>query len=452
VRRRVNCVVAPLLGVALAAIVFSTTSGSGGYMIRAELPNAAGLRTNFAVKIGGVPVGKVTHMDLGPHDRAIATLQIDPSAAPVGRDARISIRPSNLLGEKYVDLTPGDVHHPAASGVLIPRTRTAAPTELDDLLDTFDPDTRIALAVFLSEQGKSLIGRGGDLALTLSRMPRALDQARQLVGDLGHGNRALGRLVDESDRILVNVARHRRSLGHLVDVAGGTFETLASRQSQLGETVRQAPSTIAQARESLTLLDAKIRPLGSAARGLRATAPGLTTMLRQLPPFVAAARPMLNSAVKAGPELQRLATQATPVLRRLQPATGELRRFSTSLNPVTKLLASGITDALGLMEGWARAIQNRDAAGHVYRVGLTLAHDVTVKLLQQFIAPSAAKARRHQPLVSSTTPSRTGTIDAGSAQRLPSVASAHLGGPTALTDHSSPVTSTARILDYLLGQ
>src|SRR5439155_26333198 len=135
------------------------------------------------------------------------------------------VRASNLLGEKYVELTPGDIRHPAPSGTLIPRTRTSAPTELDDVLDVLDQPTRFALGAFISEEGRALVGRDRNLAAMLVRMPPALDRTRELVAGLAHDNRALGRLVTESDQILAAVGPQHRSLGHLVASAGGALDT-----------------------------------------------------------------------------------------------------------------------------------------------------------------------------------------------------------------------------------
>ncbi|MEA2168464.1 MAG: phospholipid/cholesterol/gamma-HCH transport system substrate-binding protein [Solirubrobacteraceae bacterium] len=365
-----------LVAAAVLLVVLVHGSGDGGYTLRVQLADAGGLRKDFLVKISGAPVGKVTDVRLDRDDRAIAVLRLDSAVAPVGADASAAVRASNLLGEKYVDVVPGDVSHPAPSGFLIPLTRTDTPSDLDDVLSVLDSDTRVALTAFLVNQGDALVGRGGDLAASLNHLPPMLDQARELVTGLAADNRALGDLLVRSDRILATVIPQRAALGRLVQNAAGAFDTLDSRRAALGDTVRRAPAAIRQLRTSLIALDQAAGPLAPAARGLERTAAPLTSTLQALPGFAAAARPTLQIARDVAPDLGRLGRRAAPVVRRLAPLAANMRTFATHLEPVTRLLDDGIADTLGVMQGWARSIQNRDAAGHVFRVSVELGGDV----------------------------------------------------------------------------
>jgi hypothetical protein len=108
-------------------------------------------------------------------------------------------------------------------------------------------------------------------------------------------------------------------------------------------------------------------------------------MLVALPPFAAAARPTLRTARAVGPTLDLLGRRGAPVVSRMGPLGGELARFAGAFDPATSVLDQGFPDLLGLMEGWARTIQNRDAAGHVFRVGVTLNNDMVNSLRRQFV-------------------------------------------------------------------
>jgi phospholipid/cholesterol/gamma-HCH transport system substrate-binding protein len=397
--------VAALAAPVLLAVVL--ISHADRYVVRTEFPNAAGLRSGFNVTLGGVKVGTVTDVQLTKRDTALATLELQPAAAPVGRDAGASIQPSNLLGEKVVALAPGDLRHPAPSGSLIPANRTSTPVELDDVLDTLNSQTRLALATFFVEQGDALVGRTGDLAATLERLPPTLDDAHRLIAELGTGNRALGELIDRSDRILASSARERGSLGRFVDSAAGALDTLASRSAGLAATVRNTPDTLAQLRTSLAALERAAKPLIPAARGLRATAPALTSTLHELPPFAAAAKPTLAQLRAAAPDLQRLAGEATPVVRRLVPASQQLTAFARGSDSATKVLDQGIDDALGMGEGWARAIQGRDGIGHYFRLDIKFSPRVVTALMNEFVHPSTAQRREpgaHPGLLSPRAP------------------------------------------------
>jgi phospholipid/cholesterol/gamma-HCH transport system substrate-binding protein len=390
---------AALLAIALTGItvVLIALGGGSPYVVRAAFADASGLRADYAVRIQGVVVGRVAGVAVTPRDTAVATLELDPSVVPIGAGASASITPSNLLGEKYVQLNRGDVRRPQPSGTTIPLERTSVETELDQVLDAFNHDTRQATAIFLAEQGNALLGRGQDLASLLERLPSSLASARQLVAGLGQDNVALGRLVEESDRILAIAAPQRAALGRLVSSASGALGTLASREQALGDTITAAPGAIAQLRRSLIALRDAAGPLGPAAAGLRASAPSLTAMLRATPAFTAAAQPALSAVTRAAPALRQLGAEGTPVVRALGPAAGRLDRFANTLAPVSRLLDRQIALILDVIQGWGRAIGDRDGVGHIYRIETLLPRDVFSTLLDPNAGPAAPAARPHAP-------------------------------------------------------
>jgi virulence factor Mce-like protein len=373
--RRPFALGAALAGALAVAAVLLLAGEDSRYLVRMQLDDAGGLRQGANVRLDGVPAGKVTDLELDRDDRVLAELRIDDPVAPVGRDARGVIQVDGIFGERYVDLKPGDRRRPAAPGTVIPRSRTSVSVRLDDVVDALDLDTRQALGVFMREQGTALVGRGRELSDMLASLPPTLDSTGALLAELGAENRALGRLVDQSDRVLVAVARERRPLGRLVQSAGGALDTLASRRRELGETVRRAPATLRSARRTLASLEGASLPLIPAARGLRATAPPLTRTLRELPGFARASVPTLASLRRLGPPLGRLGREGAPVVRRLRPLSRDLVTYAGAANPFTDTLDRVSSDLFGVMEGWARSTQPRDAASHVFRFGLSTDND-----------------------------------------------------------------------------
>lgn len=387
-------VVLGLAAVVVVVIVLAGGDSSSSYTVRAEFKDAAALRPNQQVKIAGVRVGTVEKLEVTPHDTALATMKLDSAGAPVGAGARAFVRPVNLIGEKYVDLDGGDTRRPQPSGTFIPLRRTGTPVELDDLIDTLDATTRTRLAILIDQNGRALLGRGGDLGATLRRLPPALDRAGSLVAALARDNQALGRLVEESDTVVGAIAGQRRALGRLVGSAGAALDAVASRQRQLGATVGEAPGAITQLRETLGRLDTTAVALRPAAVGLRASAPGLTATLRALPGFAAAARPTLGTARRVAPTLGRLGRRATPVVRRLRPVAERLDEFGQGLEPVSGTLDSGVGDLLGFLEGWARAIQTADGPSHMFRNQVNLSPELVTRLMSGYIDKSTARQNR----------------------------------------------------------
>lgn len=391
------------LGAVAVAVgaVWLLSGGDEGYRVKAELPDAGGLLAGANVRVDGVPVGKVASLEVAEGDRVVTELAIDDgSVAPVGRDARVTIQADGLFGEKYAELTVGDVSRPMRSGATIPKRRTSVAVRLDDVFDAADLPTRQALEVLLREQGVAFAGRGRDLAAMLAALPPTLGSTGELVREFANDNRALGRLVDQSDRVVASVARERPSLGRFVGSAGRAFDVLASRRAELGETVRRAPATLASARRALASLEGAAVPLIPAARGLRATAPRLTDTLRQLPGFSRAAIPTLASIRDVAPLLSRLSRGGTPVVRRLAPLTRELVTYADAANPFVDVLDRGTADVFGVMEGWTRSTAPRDNASHVFRFGASSSSDTFGALLgdgpEPADPPAEPRARRSQ--------------------------------------------------------
>ena len=398
------------------------------YVLKAQFREAGGLREGFKVRIDGVPVGKIANLSLDSQDRVVAELEIDKSAAPVGRDVRAIARAADLLGEKFVDVEPGNARRPAPSGTVIPPARTAISVELDDVVNAVDLPVRRALATFINEQGAAYVGRGGDIAGTLAVLPRTLDRTQQLLDEFATDTRALGNLIDESDRVVASVASERASLGRFVGAFGETLDVIASRRAALGETVRRAPAALVATRRALTALEGAAIPLAPAARGLRATAPQLTATLNELPPFTEASRPTLRTVRRVSPTLGKLGRRGAPVVRDLRPLTRELATFSAASDPVTRTLdtGGGAADILGVLEGWARATQAHDGASHIFRFGLTVGPGAIANLFPTF----ASKPRAGQP--AKRTPAH--------ARKAPAAGPAPAAQPRSPARRSSPTT------------
>src|SRR5687768_2345863 len=80
--------------------------GGGGKLYELRLHHAAGLVENNAVKIAGVSVGRIEKVGVD-HDIAVLTLRVDREIV-LHEDTRAIVRAKSLLGEKYLQLDPGE--------------------------------------------------------------------------------------------------------------------------------------------------------------------------------------------------------------------------------------------------------------------------------------------------------------------------------------------------------
>ncbi|MGE4425245.1 MAG: MlaD family protein [Solirubrobacteraceae bacterium] len=377
-----NLVIWLVVGAAAVVGYIVVSGGEDPYRVQVELDNAGGLRQHSSVKIAGVPGGSVSKIEVTDKDTAVATLDLDDNAAPIGRNATVKIRPTDLLGERYVDLDPGDAGRAAPAGYRIPTKRTALPVELDDILNSVDGDTQARLKVLINEFGIGLGSRGKDFAKLLNVMPPALDEARKLVRQLAEERDAVERLLVKGDRITASVAPKRDELASLMDDAERTLKVVADRRESMGRAIDSAPPALSRLQSTLRTLDHASLNMRPAADDLRdATAP-LTAVLREMPDFEDAAKPALDAARKASPALKKLGDDARAPLNRLMPTLDRINKISDSAIPTLNHLEyRGFEDLLWFVQNWSVGMKQRDALGHHVGALATVAPETAYSLI-----------------------------------------------------------------------
>jgi len=141
------------------------------YQVVADFPNATNLGINADVRISGVNVGHVVAKSSHGDDTRV-TFDVQPRYAPLPVDVHAMLRQKTLLGETYVDLTPGDARKAKLpEGGHIARAQVSAGVTLDEIFRAFDARTRTALETWFQQQAAGLKGRGRDLNDALGNTP-----------------------------------------------------------------------------------------------------------------------------------------------------------------------------------------------------------------------------------------------------------------------------------------
>ena len=136
-----------------------------GYQFSVDVPEATTLAKEADVRISGVPVGKVK--DIQPDKRtglSTVTVELLSRYAPLKSDARAVLRQKTLLGETYVEITPGTKSAKSVpEGGKLAAGQVSKTVELDEILRTFDPETRTAFQEWMQSQAMAINGHGRDL-------------------------------------------------------------------------------------------------------------------------------------------------------------------------------------------------------------------------------------------------------------------------------------------------
>lgn len=130
-------IVIGLLCLAYISVKLGKVNLLGGkyYSVKAVFSSVKGLKKYTAVEIAGVEVGKVDDIKLDTENyEAVITLLIRDDVE-LQEDAIASIRTKGLLGEKYVEITPGGSDELVQPGGTI--IETEPPIDLEKLIGSF---------------------------------------------------------------------------------------------------------------------------------------------------------------------------------------------------------------------------------------------------------------------------------------------------------------------------
>src|SRR3954463_6845577 len=324
------------------------------YEVHVKFPEATTLAEQADVRISGVPVGKVQSKELSGNYTA-ATLRIDPEYAPLPKDVRAVLRQKTLLGETYVELTPGTRAGPKiADGGKIRQGQIADTVQLDEIFRAFDPKTRAAFRVWLDAQGRAFDKRGRELNEALGNLTPFAQDADTVLEILNAQKTDVRRLVSNTSVVFDALTSRGDQLRSLIDNSNRVFSTTADRNRRLQEIFTIFPTFLDESRATSTALtkfsrdaDPLVTQLRPAARELSPTLIDLKSLAPDLKGLFHDLGPLFTASVKGLPAVRHILDDTVPLLRQIDP-------FLRNVNP--------ILDWLGLYKHEIASFFSLDAA------------------------------------------------------------------------------------------
>lgn len=365
---------AALLLTAIAAVAFVLLRGGGPYEVRLAFVNASQLVNGDEVKVGGLPVGVITDIDLGERGQAIVTAKITAEdLTPLHRGTTGAIRINSLssVANRFIALNPGPNSGAALDGSdVIPTAQTTSQVELDSVLNTLDVATRSATQRLL--RGTAGLYTGAEAAANkgIEALDPALAQLDAVARELARDKPALERFLVKSAAVVGAVSDRDPQLRAALDGTAATAQTLADRRADLEGILRRAPGTLAQASSTLKDLGSTFTALQPAARELRPVAAPAATLVAELQPLLADGPAALRSVSAILPDLRRV-LRAMPALRSAAlPAFAAVNAAVDGALPIVDEALPYIPDIYqGIVSGFGGgAVQAYDANGHYARI------------------------------------------------------------------------------------
>lgn len=194
--------------------------GSDPMRISVEFADVLDLVPQTTVKVDGVSVGRVESLSVPNQGwTAQVDLLVDNSVR-LPANAVASVQQTNLLGEKFVELTAPDDAAPSgtlADGDVIPIGRTSTSTDIEQLLGAL-----------------SLVINGGGIA-QVTPIIRELNVALD-----GRTDRFKGLLV-EADTLIASLDRQRDSITTALDGLDTLSRNLADQEQQVNAVLDELP-------------------------------------------------------------------------------------------------------------------------------------------------------------------------------------------------------------------
>lgn len=103
--------------------------GENHYPISAEFTSVSGLSTGAQVELAGVQIGAIESISLAPETKkAVVHMKIQKHVK-LAKDSVASIKTSGLIGDKYINISPGDSKENIGTGGRIKNTESAVDLE-----------------------------------------------------------------------------------------------------------------------------------------------------------------------------------------------------------------------------------------------------------------------------------------------------------------------------------
>jgi phospholipid/cholesterol/gamma-HCH transport system substrate-binding protein len=346
-----------------------------GYRLNAEFNQAIALAPQSDVRISGVSVGKVINVE--PDLRTgltRAVIQVDSRYAPRPADTRAILRAKTLLGETYIELTPGTRFGPKlADGATIPRTQIAPTVQLDQILSTFDPATRRAFSVWQQQEGIALTGRGEALNEAIGQLFPFATNVDRVLAVLNNESAATSTLLHDTGVVFSSLSASPSQLRGFIRNSNSTFAATAAEDAALAATIRAFPAFLVQTRSTISRL----------TRFARTTKP----LIDEFRPAAVQLSPALQSTVTLAPELRNLMVDLGPLTTATKPGVPALENFLTASVPWLARLKpylGGLVPVIDYVNTYRREIAGffANSAAATQATGANLAQTRTLHYLR----------------------------------------------------------------------
>ena len=310
------------------------------YRFTASFPEAVTLAQETDVRRGGVSIGKVKKIGLPPAGNVTeAEIELEPKFAPIPSDTRAILRQKTLLGESFIELSGGSEDAPPVpDGGELKVGQTEESTQIDEIFQALDDETRTAFQRWMQNSAIAVEGRGLDLNDSFGNLGPFTTDATAILRILREQDESLSGIIRDTGTVFEALSARDQELAGAIVNSNTTFAALRSRDEALAETIQIFPTFNEETRLTLNRLAEFADDTQPLVDNLMPVADDLTPTLQAVERLSPNLRRLF---VNLGPLLDASKT-GLPALRRtleeLQPLLAALDPFLANLNPAIRYL------------------------------------------------------------------------------------------------------------------
>ena len=291
-----------------------------GYRFEVQMPESALLVNEAPVRMAGLDVGKVAEKSLEREGGQTVVVEMDRDFAPIPSDSRVTLRQKSLLGQIYIEITPGSKDTPdLEDGGTLANANVEETVDFDEVISTFDKPTRDNYRGWIKELAKAIEnGRGEDLSDAFANFVAFTEDGNSVLEILDEQDPAIRRLIKNTGVTLGAINRRYGEFGQFVTNANDFFGALASRNDALAETISIFPTFLDESRQTFDRL--------------REFAVDTRPLVRELQPVALQLRPTLRDLGTLAPDLEHLFRKLEPVIDESGNTLPEAEKFLRCLN------------------------------------------------------------------------------------------------------------------------
>jgi phospholipid/cholesterol/gamma-HCH transport system substrate-binding protein len=312
------------------------------YQIKIPFDEATTLAEQSDVRISGVNVGKVQSIVLAPNGKqALATVDIDDKYAPLPESTRALLRTKTLLGETYIELTPGSRDGPQmADGGTLPEANITQSVQLDEIFRTFNAQTRAAFQAWMQEAAVAINGQGEALSYGIGQLEPTFTEFDKLFRTLDTQRLAIAQLFRNGATTFRALRGREGELASLVKSSNAVFQTTAARDRDIEALFRAFPTFLDESKLTLERLktfsintDPLMKQLVPAAEQLSPTLVAFGNLAPEAKGFFEGLSTVIGEAPTGFPAIRKIfRDDFPPLLRAIDPFIRNLNPIFTGLN------------------------------------------------------------------------------------------------------------------------